>query len=307
MADDFYKTLLESTKAIPWKVDWVTLQFSYIGPQIETLLGWSADSWRSIEDWAARIHPEDRESIVNFCVAQSRAGIDHEADYRAMTKDGRYVWIRDVVHVERNAQGEVSSLIGFMFDISERKNNEQALEDLQKELEALSYNDSITGVSNRRKFDAVMAMEWQRAQESQQPLSLILLDIDYFKQYNDYYGHLAGDACLKRVTHVLTNAGLRKGDFFARFGGEEFVIVLPCTQADEAKEIAEHCRRIILQEKIQHQQSSIGEVLSISLGVGTMVPTAEDDLLSFINRVDKCLYLAKRRGRNCTCAADWAG
>lgn len=304
MADDFYKTLLESTKAIPWKVDWVTLQFSYIGPQIETLLGWSADSWRSIEDWAARIHPEDRESIVNFCVAQSRAGIDHEADYRAMTKDGRYVWIRDVVHVERNAQGEVSSLIGFMFDISERKNNEQALEDLQKELEALSYNDSITGVSNRRKFDAVMAMEWQRAQESQQPLSLILLDIDYFKQYNDYYGHLAGDACLKRVTHVLTNAGLRKGDFFARFGGEEFVIVLPCTQADEAKEIAEHCRRIILQEKIQHQQSSIGEVLSISLGVGTMVPTAEDDLLSFINRVDKCLYLAKRRGRNCTCAAD---
>ena len=86
-----YKTLLESTHAIPWKIDWATMQFSYIGPQIETLLGWSPQSWVSVDDWAARMHPDDRDSVVNFCVAQSQAGVDHEDDYRALTKDNGYV------------------------------------------------------------------------------------------------------------------------------------------------------------------------------------------------------------------------
>ena len=134
-----YRTLLESTKAIPWKIDWATMKFAYVGPQIEALLGWSAASWVSVEDWAMRMHPEDREYVVNFCVSQSQAGIDHEADYRALTKDNGYVWIRDVVHVVRNEEGETEALIGFMFDITERKKNEENLLSLQKELEVLSF------------------------------------------------------------------------------------------------------------------------------------------------------------------------
>lgn len=118
-----YRTLLESTRAIPWKIDWATMKFAYIGPQIEPLLGWSQDSWMTAEDWAMRIHPEDREHVVNFCISQSKAGVDHEADYRALTKDNGYVWIRDVVHVARNENGEVDSLIGFMFDIRKPKSN----------------------------------------------------------------------------------------------------------------------------------------------------------------------------------------
>jgi len=138
-----YKTLLESTKAIPWKLDWGTMSFSYIGPQIESLLGWEPSSWRSAEDWGARMHPDDRESVVNYCIAQSQAGIDHEADYRALTKDGGYVWIRDVVHVIRNDDGEVESLVGFMFDISERKALEQALEESNAELK--TSNSELQG------------------------------------------------------------------------------------------------------------------------------------------------------------------
>ena len=130
-----YKTLLESTKAIPWQLDWETMRFTYIGPQIETLLGWTPGSWVSADDWAARMHPDDRESVVNFCIAQSKAGLDHEADYRALMKNGGYVWIRDVVHVMRNPTGAVVSLIGFMFDISERKRVEAELSALQKEVE----------------------------------------------------------------------------------------------------------------------------------------------------------------------------
>jgi PAS domain S-box-containing protein len=132
-----YKTLLESTKAIPWKIDWATMTFAYIGPQIEALLGWAPSSWATVQDWADRMHPEDRTWAVDFCVAQSLAGVDHEADYRALCKSGEYVWIRDVVHVVRHADGSVDALIGFMFDISERKRNDEQLVNLQKELEEL--------------------------------------------------------------------------------------------------------------------------------------------------------------------------
>src|ERR1700709_32440 len=116
---ELYKSLLESTKAIPWKIEWPSMRFAYIGPQIESLLGWTQDSWGTAEDWATRIHPDDRDYVVSFCIAQSQAGVDHEADYRALTKDNGYVWIRDAVHVIRDSNGEVEALVGFMFDINE--------------------------------------------------------------------------------------------------------------------------------------------------------------------------------------------
>ncbi|MFH1816840.1 MAG: diguanylate cyclase [Pseudomonadota bacterium] len=294
-----YKTLLESTKAIPWKIDWQTMRFAYIGPQIESLLGWSPASWVTVEDWATRIHSEDRERVVNFCVAQSKAGTDHEADYRALTQDGDHVWIRDVVHVVRNDAGEVDALVGFMFDISERKKTEEQLVILQKELEALSFKDGLTGVANRRMFDSILEVEWAHARRNNQPLSVIMLDIDYFKQYNDSYGHIEGDACLKRVAQTLNSAATRARDLFARFGGEEFVLVLPGTDEGSAAKIAERCRSLIFKEQIPHAQSPVSQILTVSLGVGTIIPSHQDDPLSFVETVDKRLYQAKQHGRNC--------
>lgn len=297
-----YKTLLESTKAIPWKIDWSTLTFAYIGPQIEELLGWEPTSWVGVQDWAERMHEEDRDRVVNFCVSQSQAGVDHEADYRALTKDGRFVWIRDVVHVVRKPNGEVDSLIGFMFDITERKQTEQKLMDLQKELEQLSFKDGLTGLANRRKFDLSMEIEWRNAKRTGKPLSLIMVDIDYFKQYNDHYGHLQGDDCLKAVSKALNESVARARDFVARFGGEEFVLVIPESDAEAAAAVAERCREAIIRLQIPHAKSSISPWLSISLGVGTIVPGQNDQLLDFINRVDRRLYLAKQQGRNCIVA-----
>jgi diguanylate cyclase (GGDEF)-like protein len=252
-----------------------------------------------VNDWVSRIHEEDREAVVNFCVAQSQAGIDHEADYRALAKDGSHVWIRDVVHVVRNEAGEVEALIGFMFDISERKKTEAKLVDLQKELEALSFKDGLTGVANRRMFDSVMEAEWINARRNTQPLSLIMLDIDYFKQYNDCYGHIQGDDCLKKVAQSLNTAGKRSSDFFARFGGEEFVLVLPETDAESAVKVAERCRKMIFKAQIPHEKSEISQLLTISIGVGTIVPTQADEPIRFIEEVDKRLYRAKQKGRNC--------
>ncbi|HEY8158185.1 MAG TPA: sensor domain-containing diguanylate cyclase [Methylobacter sp.] len=293
-----YKTLLESTKAIPWKIDWASMKFAYIGPQIDPLLGWSQNSWVSAEDWAMRIHPEDREYVVNFCISQSKAGVDHEADYRALTKDNGYVWIRDVVHVVRNEKGDVDSLIGFMFDISERKKTEEKLISLQKELEALSFKDGLTGIANRRRFDSSLDTEWVSARRSNQPLSLIVLDIDFFKQYNDRYGHIQGDKCLTNVAQTLNLAAVRPRDIAARFGGEEFVLLLPETDESAALKVAERCHRLIEKLRIPHEKSAVSQFVTASLGVGTINPPAEMEPKNFIEAVDKLLYAAKQNGRN---------
>jgi GGDEF domain-containing protein len=184
-----YRTLLEPTRAIPWKIDWASATFAYIGPQIESLLGWKQDRWLSVDDWSARMHPDDRAGVVDYCVAQSQAGVDHEADYRAMTAGG------------------------------------ECLQGLQRRLEDFSFRDGLTGVPNRRKFDAVLDEEWDSARRHAQPLSLILIDIDYFKQDNDHYGHVQGDECLKRVGSAFAAATNRPRDLLARYGGEEFALV----------------------------------------------------------------------------------
>lgn len=297
-----YKALLESTRAIPWKIDWQTMTFAYIGPQIESLLGWPADSWKTVEDWATRMHPDDREWVVNFCVAQSQSGVDHEADYRALTRDGDYVWIRDVVHVVRNEVGEVEALVGFMFDISERKKTEQELARLQKELEELSFKDGLTGVANRRMLDSVLELEWSNARRSRQPLSLIMLDIDYFKQYNDHYGHIAGDECLRTVAGLLTQAATRARDFVARFGGEEFILVLPETSAEAAIKVAERLQRLLLKAQLPHEASPVSQLVTVSIGLGTRVPSGTDEVTGFVEEVDQRLYRAKEQGRNCCVA-----
>ena len=293
-----YQTLLESTQAIPWKIDWASMTFAYIGPQIEPLLGWSRDSWRSVEDWALRMHPDDRERVVNFCVTQSQAGVDHEADYRALTRDNGYVWIRDVVHVVRNDQGEVQALIGFMFDISERKKTEERLLALQGELEALSFKDGLTNIANRRRFNASLELEWANARRDQQPLSLLMIDIDFFKQYNDLYGHLRGDQCLMDIAQTLSLALDGPRDLAARFGGEEFVILLPGADADMAWNVAQRCQRLIQKQAITHALSPHDRRLTVSIGVGTLVPVEQANPSGFTDAIDQLLYLAKRKGRN---------
>jgi diguanylate cyclase (GGDEF)-like protein/PAS domain S-box-containing protein len=293
-----YRTLLESTRAIPWKIDWASATFAYIGPQIESLLGWKPASWVTVDDWAKRMHPDDRAWVVDYCVSQSKAGVDHEADYRALTASGEYVWIRDVVHVVRDEAGDVQALIGFMFDISERKKTEQRLQDLQKELEDFSFRDGLTGVPNRRRFDLVLDEEWDAARRHTQPLSLILIDIDFFKQYNDHYGHVQGDECLKRVGRALSSAASRPRDLLARYGGEEFVLVLPATDENAARRVSERCRQSIFKEQIAHAASPVSQLLTVSQGVGTIIPSASDTQVEFIDVVDRRLYRAKQAGRD---------
>lgn len=304
-----YKTLLESTKAIPWKLNWKTKEFEYIGPQIEKLLGWSQESWATAQDWIDRIHPGDREETANLCISQSEHGIDHEADYRALTANGGYVWVRDVVHVLRE-NGETTALVGFIFDISERKRMEDVLVRLNKQLESLSFNDALTGVANRRMYDQTITAEWARAHRHQEPLSLIVIDIDHFKEYNDCYGHVTGDDCLKTVASLLEGVSSRSTDLLARYGGEEFVLLLPNTNGKAARDLAERCRQAVLDQQIPNAGSPVNGLVTISAGVSTMVPAADTDSSMILEAADKMLYLAKQRGRNrieCNCQDDGPG
>jgi diguanylate cyclase (GGDEF)-like protein/PAS domain S-box-containing protein len=302
-----YRSLLESTKAIPWKIDWASKRFTYIGPQIETVLGWRQDSWQTVNDWADRIHENDRQKTVDFCVAQSMQGVDHEADYQALTKDGELVWIRDVVHVKRHPDGSVDCLVGFMFDITERKAAEDKILQLQKELEILSYRDPLTGIANRRMFDSILDVEWSKARAVGEPLSLIMVDIDFFKQYNDCYGHPQGDLCLKQVAALLDDTATRTRDLCARLGGEEFVMLLPATNDEAALAIAQRFARLLSRAAIPHRNSRADNVITVSIGLATIVPGAHDSHQAFIELADQRLYRAKGDGRNRIVGSDANG
>ncbi len=169
---------------------------------------------------------------------------------------------------------------------------------LNHELEMLSFQDGLTSIANRRMFDQLLAREWNRAKRNHQDISLIMIDIDYFKQYNDHYGHQEGDECLKRVAKVLSLVSKRATDLLARYGGEEFVILLPETEKEMAITLAEKCRNDIIAQQIPHVASQINLCVSISVGVSTILPTVKIKSAQLVKRADKALYRAKVDGRN---------
>ncbi|MBY6260476.1 PleD family two-component system response regulator [Azospirillum sp. 412522] len=165
-------------------------------------------------------------------------------------------------------------------------------------LRSLSFLDGLTGIANRRRFDETMAREWRRCARSHLPLSLVILDVDHFKAYNDQYGHQAGDECLRVIADVLSDRARRPSDLVARYGGEEFVCLLPETDGPGATRVAEGFRADVAERRIPHVQSPVGPYVTISLGVATVVPSAESSPDMLAEMADQLLYRAKRSGRN---------
>ena len=165
-------------------------------------------------------------------------------------------------------------------------------------LRRLARVDGLTGLANRRHFDETLAAEWRRSIRSAKPLSLILIDLDHFKLFNDVYGHQAGDACLKQVSSCLQAGFTRSHDLVARYGGEEFVCVMPETSLKGAESKAQALELAVRELRIPHEKSTVaGGVVTISLGVAVAVPTVRDDCADLILCADRSLYLAKGAGR----------
>jgi len=190
-----------------------------------------------------------------------------------------------------DGEGSFIGAIESIRDITKRKQAEE-------KLKALSTLDGLTGIVNRRYFEEYFDREWMRSVRTGKPLSVIMCDIDYFKYYNDTYGHLKGDECLRRVAEALQKAVNRAGDLVARFGGEEFIVVLPETDLEGAVKVAELLRDKVESLKIEHEKSLVSNYLTISLGVATAVPSREDAARELISSADAALYQAKEEGRN---------
>lgn len=172
------------------------------------------------------------------------------------------------------------------------------LREANYKLENLSISDGLTGISNRRNFDQYILISWKNCFRSGKPLSLIMSDIDYFKLYNDKYGHLDGDECLRKVARTMADTVKRPLDLVARYGGEEFVIVLPETDREGAEIIAEQIRKNIESLVIPHEDSKVCSYVTLSLGISTIIPNGCYSIEELINDADKALYLSKSQGRN---------
>lgn len=168
---------------------------------------------------------------------------------------------------------------------------------LSEKLKVLSTTDSLTELANRRHFEHCFESEWSRALRAKEPICLMMIDIDYFKNYNDYYGHQAGDVCLKDVSDVLKSFAQRSGELVSRYGGEEFLLMLPRLNLDEGLLVAQKLCSTIANLNIPHAGADLGH-LTVSIGVAAVVPQLEDDMSELIKAADTALYRAKGSGRN---------
>jgi len=214
---------------------------------------------------------------------------------------------------KRVADGDYNQQVDFMGDFASAFNKmarqlkesfqkiesqNSALADANRFLEEMNKTDALTGLGNRRAFDGVLSAEWRQAERQKTSLSLILMDVDCFKRYNDGYGHGAGDECLRQVASVIKRHAKRPHDLAARYGGEEFAVILCATTAQGALAVAEDIRKDVEGLGLQHEFSTVASVVTLSAGTATAQPAAGQTFDSIIERADKALYAAKNGGRN---------
>ena len=268
----------------------------YVSPSVKAVLGWSPQEMKG--DARGLIHPEDRPAVEELLQAL-KSGRDSEIfTYRSQCKSGGYVWLEAQVQVVRDTvTGEPLELITTQMDISERKETEVELQKAYDNLERLAAMDGLTGLANRRIFDETLEAEWRRAQREESTLSMLMLDVDYFKSFNDALGHVAGDETLRQIAGALKEVVHRPGDLAARYGGEEFVVLLPVTDSEGAMHIARKVAIAISRLGLEHAASPAGYVTA-SIGVTSFAPGPESEPSDLVKAADRAMYSAKRKGRN---------
>lgn len=278
-----------------------------VNPSSEQIFGYSADEMigqnvkmlmpepdRSAHDQYLRNYQNTRTPRI--------IGIGREVEGRH--KDGDTIPLE--LSVTEITTGSETLYVGVLRDIAERKRNEAELKRARSELQQANEKlfeqartDALTGIANRRHFDESLGLEIRRTGRAvDAPLSLILCDIDYFKLYNDSYGHISGDQCLQQVASIIKSDFKRAGDLVARYGGEEFAVILPATNAKNAIIVAERLRQAIWDEGIPHAASRIADRLTLSVGVATLASGEVMTTQKFTTLADEALYMAKAKGRN---------
>jgi diguanylate cyclase (GGDEF)-like protein/PAS domain S-box-containing protein len=270
----------------------------YVSPALNKLLGWDCQEYLQLER-DQLIHPDDI-AAVSVLYEQCRTGkAFNTLDYRCKKEDGGYLWVEANLVLHRDpGTGAPAGFINVLRDISSRKVAEDELNKALNVAESLANMDALTGVANRRSFDEFLEGEWLRAVRARTPTSLLMIDVDHFKRYNDRYGHVSGDHCLRLIAETIASSIHRSTDLLARYGGEEFAVVLPNTDANGAQSIAEQIRTALEQRQIPHEDNSPG-VVTVSIGCATQTPGLRSLPTQLIEISDEALYRAKSAGRDC--------
>lgn len=267
-------------------------------PRFYELLGHSPGEIEPTEpNLRGLMHPDDRDTVWKAGTEQLRKGDLLDVDVRLHTKHRGYRWFNSRARAERDANGKLLRLAGSLTDIHDKRVAEDALRAAQVELTRLAYRDTLTDLHNRRYFDEHFQREWERARRSRQPLSLLLIDLDHFKAYNDRYGHAAGDSCLVEFSHLLSRCANRPADIVARLGGEEFGLVLPETSAIRGAKVAQRLQLLLEQNAIPHEAGPRG-LLTFSAGVASIEQPDGPGPAELFEQADRALYECKHRGRN---------
>lgn len=289
---DRYETAARASDRVLFEYD-LALDVDTWGPNTREILGYSVEEMpQGIADYIALIHPEDRGRFTQILVQDRSETAPYQVEFRFRKPDGTYIWLEEQGVTRFDGAGNAIQVIGYVADISKRKA-------MELELHTLAMVDSLTQVANRHQLEINLDREWQQHQRTQRPLSLIMLDIDHFKAFNDRYGHPAGDACLRLVAEALQSVVNRPADLVARYGGEEFTLLLPDTDRAGAEAIAQRIQKAIAHMKIANPQAS-RQYLTVSMGILIAYASADLTAAIAIAKADEMLYRAKRQ-RNSYC------
>jgi diguanylate cyclase (GGDEF)-like protein/PAS domain S-box-containing protein len=265
----------------------------YVSPSCARVIGWDPDQIIGTPALAG-VNAEDLPA-VRQTVAALKLGNTEEARviYRNRHREKGEIWVETALRVTRaSGTGDVDGVVAISRDMTEQK-------DLQDRLTARAASDGLTGLANRRHFDERLRDEWARAKRDGMPLSLLMIDVDHFKKFNDQYGHQAGDACLRSLAQVLAKEARRPADLAARYGGEEFALLLPGADAEGCALIGERVRDALQRLGMPHAVNPPSKLVTVSLGGATNLPGGiATDCTSLVEAADRALYAAKDGGRD---------
>jgi diguanylate cyclase (GGDEF)-like protein/PAS domain S-box-containing protein len=269
-------------------------RMQYVSPSSDRIVGWKAEQLTGTPALAG-VNAEDLPKVRDVVAALKRGDVtEARLVYRTRHQDAKEVWIESTMQVTRNLDtGKIDGVVAISRDVTQQKNAEA-------KLAALAILDGLTGLANRRRFDERLQEEWARACREGTSLSLLMVDVDHFKKFNDQYGHQAGDACLQTLAQVLATEARRPADLAVRYGGEEFAMLLPNTDAAGCKLVGEKIRRGLQQLSIPHALNIPSQRVTVSLG-GTAIRLHADrttESSSLVQMADRALYAAKEGGRD---------
>nr|WP_255739861.1 PAS domain S-box protein [Neorhizobium galegae] len=292
-----YRLLADHGTDMVFQLD-LDLVRRYVSPACREILGYAPEELIGIKP-LSMVHPEDAVGVTLAFQSLLSGHVDrHSVINRFRHRDGHWIWVEAQLKTLKDPQtGQPSGIIGTLRDISARKAIEDQLQDANRRLQALAEQDGLTGLANRRSFDNALSREYGRARRDKKCLGLLMIDVDWFKSFNDRYGHPAGDECLRRIGAAIKNTVCRPADVVARYGGEEFAVLLPDTDEIGTASIAERIRQAVFRLAIEHEASP-KHVATISVGAVSLAEGGQAEPEALLRNADQALYRAKDNGRN---------